>query len=248
MKNSIKTALVAFVALFANTFVVAQDAQPAKTCDTFKMNLVENVSFYNFDDGQIVQSTTNLDFKLNEKVKVDVALPIYNQSTFINSATGVGDVDVTFTLQDVASWGKVTVDLIGGVGIPLGGDYSSSEAVFTFGGNVGYAWDSFTFTQTVKYDLVDDYTYVPILGGFVSDNIFEAITTLKYDATSDFSVAANAGQYYTNGESTITVGPSVAYKVTNAIDIHGGVDFILNDDLNAEDMDTVVSFGVGFKF
>lgn len=247
MKNSIKTALVAFVALFTNTFVVAQEVQPTK-CDTFKMNLVENVSFYNFDNGQIVQWNTNLDFKLDDNIKVDVALPVYNQATFINSATGVGDVDVTFTLQNVATFGKVSVDLIAGVGIPLGGDYSSSEAVFTFGGNIGYEWDSFSLSQTVKYDLVDDYTYVPVLGGFVSDNIFEGITTLKYKASDVFTVAANVGQYYTDGESTITVGPAVAYKLANNIDLHGGVDFILNDDLNAEDMDTVVSFGVGFKF
>jgi len=247
MKNSIKTALVAFVALFANTFVVAQEVQPAK-CDTFKMNLVENVSFYNFDDGQIVESRTNLDFKLDDNIKVDVSLPLYNEVLDTNSSTGVGDVDVTFTLQNVATIYKVSVDLIAGVGIPLGGDYSSSEAVFAFGGVVSYKWDSFSISQTAKYNFVNDYTYVPILGGFIYDNMFEGNTKFSYAASDVFNVSANVGQYYTDGQSTITAGPSLTYTVTNNIDIHGGVDFVLNDNLDLEDMDTVVSFGVGFKF
>jgi hypothetical protein len=247
MKNLVKTALVAFVALFANTFAVAQDAQPVKE-ETFKMHLNQNVSFYNFDDGQIVEWDTTLGFKLDDNIKVDVELPIYNQTVCNNTSTGLGDANVDFTIENVFTFGKVAIDLTAGVGIPLGGDYSSSETVFAFGGVGKYSWDKFNLTQSVKYHLVDDYTYMPILGGFVNDNVFEGQTSLNYAASDKFTIGANCGQYYTDGESTITAGPSVSYVLTNNIDLHGSVDFVLNDDLNVENMDTVVSFGVGFKF
>jgi len=247
MKNLVKTVLVAFVALCTNTFAFAQEVQSVKD-DAFKMHLNQDISFYNFDDGQIVQWNTNLDFKLDDNIKVDVSLPVYNQATSDNSSTGVGDVDVDFTVENLFTLGKVAIDLTAGVGIPLGGDYSSSETVFAFGGLVRYSWDKFDLSQSAEYHLVDDYTYMPILGGFIYDNVFEGQTSLKYKATDEFNIAANCGQYYTDGQSTITVGPGLSYVLTNNIGLHGSVDFVLNDDLDVENMDTVVSFGVEFKF
>ena len=93
MNKIIKTALVTFVALFANTFAVAQDVQPKQ--DDFKINLTEQVSIYNFDNTLITQWDTKLDFNLDNNVKVDVTLPVYNDDSS-GTSTGIGDVGVDF--------------------------------------------------------------------------------------------------------------------------------------------------------
>jgi hypothetical protein len=257
MKNLVKTVLVAFVALCATPFAVAQEVEAAKpqrepgqrqrADQGFKMNLTEQVSIYNFDSGTITQWDTKLDFKLDNDVKVDITLPVFNDDSQVNS-TGVGDVNVNLTYDNAVQFLGFSVDIFGGVGVPLDGDYSSSDCTFSGGAELSATWEAVDFTQSVKYTLVNDYTYMPVFGGFVEDNVFALESTLKYNVSEKFGVCGNFDQFYTDGQNVITVGPSVTYNFAHNIAFNAGVAFAVSADLDVEDMDTVTTFGLGFKF
>lgn len=249
MNKIIKTALVTFVALFANTFAVAQDVQPKRERrqDDFKINLTEQVSIYNFDNTLITQWDTKLDFKLDNDVKVDVTLPVYNDDSS-GTATGIGDVGVDFTYDNAFEFFGFAVDLVGGVSVPLDGVYSSSDCTFSGGVVLTQTWDSVDFSQSAKYTLVNDYMYMPVFGGFVDDNVFALETTVKYNVSDKFAIAGNVDQFYAEGQNVITVGPSVSYNFAHNIAFNAGVAFAVSTDLDFEDMDTVTTFGLGFKF
>lgn len=249
MKNFSTVVLSALVALFANGFAIAQEAQAKEDCcaDTFKISINEEVTIYNFDAGLITQWDTTLGFKIDENIQADVNLPIYNDNVSGNT-TGLGDVQVDLTYKKAFTFDKVWVDLVGGVALPLDGDYSSSDATFSGGAVFGLSWGDVDVNQTVKYTLVNDYTYMPVFGGFVEDNVFEATTSVKYKVSDKFKVGGELSQFYTDGQNVIVVGPNASYNIANNVALNAGVGFAVTDDLEFEDMDTVMKFGVGFKF
>lgn len=253
MKKFSTIVLSALVALFANGFAMAQEAaQNKESCcaDTFKISINEEVTIYNFDGGDITQWDTTLAFNIDENIQADINLPIYNNSdnNFSDYSTGLGDVQVGLKYKKAFTFDKVWVDLVGGVALPLDGDYSSSDATFSGGAVFGLSWGDVDVNQTVKYTLVNDYTYMPVFGGFVEDNVFEATTSVKYKVSDKFKVGGELSQFYTDGQNVIVVGPNASYNIANNIALNAGVGFAVTDDLDFEDMDTVMSFGVGFKF
>jgi hypothetical protein len=249
MKQISNMLVVAFVALFANGFAMAQEAQGKEDCcaDTFKIGLHEDVTIFNFDGGLITQWDTTIAFKLDADIHASVNLPVYNDNVS-DSQTGIGDVQVDLTYKKAFSFDKIWVDLVGGFAVPLDGEYSSSDCTFSGGAVLGFSWDEFDFSQSAKYTLVNDFTYMPIFGGFVEDNVFQATSSLKYKVSDKFKVGAEASQYYTDGQNAIVVGPNMSYNINENIAFNAGVGFAVTDDLDFEDMDTVMNFGIGFKF
>jgi hypothetical protein len=112
----------------------------------------------------------------------------------------------------------------------------------------GLTKDKFDVTQSVKYYLVDNYTYTPYLGGFVDSNYFEGKTSVKYHVADQLTLGANVDQYYADGQKSVLVGPSVEYQVSSKLTANAGIGFAVVDDLKFDSLDSVITFGLGFKF
>ena len=142
----------------------------------------------------------------------------------------------------------ISVGFIGGIKVPLSGEYSSDGFAYFGGASFGVTKDKVDISQSVKYYLVDNYTYMPYLGGFVDSNVFEGNTAIKYNASTDFSVSANMNSYWSDGQKSILVGPSIQYEASSNITLNAGVGFSVVDDLQFDSLDSVITFGLGFKF
>jgi hypothetical protein len=245
MKNIFKTLAVVFVALFVNAVGFAQEPVPAVAEKEFKVNFTEQASIFSLTNDTITEVTTILDFNLLDKLDASVSLPLYNTTT----GTGIGDVDVALTYKNALTiFNDISVDFIGGIKVPLSGEYSSDEFAYFGGASFGVTKDKVDISQSVKYYLVDNYTYMPYLGGFVDSNVFEGNTAIKYNASTDFSVSANVNSYWSDGQKSILVGPSIQYEASSNITLNAGVGFSVVDDLQFDSLDSVITFGLGFKF
>ena len=256
--------LVSFVSVLAvSSMSFAQD-KTEDCCAPFKINFHEQVSILNFENDTISEYRTNLDVALTERVSIAVGLPIYNDGnpassaeeiawqlnngTFGEGGTGVGDIDVSVKYGRAFNALGLDFDVVAGGKVPLDGQFSSSDVTF-FGGVVfGIRKDRVNFDQSLKYFIVDDYTYTPYLGGFVDDNIFEAISTLSYDVCKNASVGCMVIQNYSDGQRSVFVGPCVEYAVDNNIHLNGGFGFAVVDDIRFDSANNVVTAGLSFKF
>ena len=61
-------------------------------------------------------------------------------------------------------------------------------------------------------------------------------------------LGVNVTQIHSDGQKLILVGPLASYNVNSALSIDAGVGFAVVDDLDYDNLDTVVSFGLNFKF
>ena len=267
MKNIFKTLAVVIVSLFVNAVGFAQEPQVVQTApeNTFKVNFTEQASVFSLTNDTITEVNTVLDFKLLDKLDASVSLPLYNATnnpsaaqetawqlnngTFGTTGTGIGDVDVALTYKSALTlFNDISVDFIGGIRVPLSGQYSSDGFVYFGGTSFGVTKDKIDISQSVKYYLVDTYTYMPYLGGFVDSNVFEGNSTIKYNASTDFSISANVNSYWSDGQKSVLVGPSIQYEASSNISLNAGIGFSVVDDLQFDSLDSVITFGLGFKF
>lgn len=245
----------------------AQEVQ--KPVDTFKINLSEQVSFFNLESDTITKIDTSLGFDILDNLNINLSLPVYNDNNTTSSpqeiawqlnngiagddGTGLGDGIVQLKYSalrgiDVFGTKSGNINLIGGVQIPLDGEFSSSDFTYFGGLEFNFTKDKINFSQDAKYFLVDDYTYNPYLGGFVGDDIIQGETSLTYSCISDFNFGVHVTQVYSDGQKAVLVGPVVEYSVTNNLSLEAGLGFAVVDDLKYDNLDTVLSFGLGFKF
>jgi hypothetical protein len=256
--------LVSFVGVLAVSSVAFSQTEPKECCDGFKINFHEQVSILNFENDTISEYRTNLDVALTERVSIAIGMPIYNDSntasspqeiawqlsngTFGEGGTGVGDIDVSVKYGRAFNALGLDFDIVAGGKIPLDGQFSSSDVTF-FGGVVfGISSNRVNFDQSVKYIIVDDYTYTPYLGGFVDDNIFEAISTLSYDVCKSASLGCMVVQNYSDGQRSVFVGPCVEYAVSDNLHLNGGFGFAVVDDIRFDSANNLVTAGLSFKF
>jgi hypothetical protein len=249
----------------------AQEAQPAKECcEGFKFDLASDVSLYNFEDGNIFAVTEKFTYTVDEKIKLGASVSLFNdQNKSFNprefawqlndgvndvSGTGIGDVDFFLTYNlldskcDFLKTDFATLDFIVGGKVPVQGAYSSSDVVLYVGGEAGVAWGNIALNQNFTYSFVDGYTYSPVFGGFVNDDVYGGVTTLSYVADKDFVVSVNAEQQYFGSNSAFLVGPEVSWTFCKNATFNASVDFPVVYDAPSADLNVVVSAGIGFQF
>lgn len=264
MRNSFKTLCMIFVICFINAVGFTQEVAVASE-DAFKVNLTEEVSIFNLTNDTITEVNTSLEFALSEKIQVSLSLPVYSSTndpssarelswqldngTFGSTGTGLGDLDVAFTWKNLATiLDDVWVDAVGGVKVPIDSTYSSDNFAFFGGVDFGFTRDKVDFSQSLKYYLVDKYTYMPHLGGFVDSNVFAGKTTAMLDVGNKLSVGVVVDEFFSDGQKTVSVGPVVEYAVSSNLNLHAGVGFAVVDDLQYDSLDSVITVGLGFKF
>lgn len=265
-----KYSLAYMAAVLSCGVAAAQEAQPAQKecCDAFKFDLATDVSLFNFEDGNILAVTEKFSFK-NDKTTIGVGLSFYNdQNDSFNprefawqlndgvndvSGTGLGDVDV-FLKHNLFD-GKCGffsadsfVDVLAGVKIPVQGAYSSDEPVIYVGGEAGLSWGEISLNQTFTYSFVDAYTYSPLFGGFINDDLYGGVTSVSYEVNKDITVSVNGNQQYFGNNFAYLLGPSVSWDFSKNATLTAGVDFPLSYDAQSADLNTVINAGISFKF
>jgi hypothetical protein len=237
----------------ATTTTVAPVPVAAATekADAFALDFSAQTDFYNFDDGLVV-ITPSAGFELFEVLDATVSLPVYNDT----EVTGIGDLDFNVeysllqTKQGLLWSDSSSLALNGGFGLPLGGDYSSDNMTFTFGGEFGFDWGKIAFDQTASY-LVNTggEVYVPTFGGFIEENVFSATSSLSYNFTKSFSVGMDFSQFYAGDAQYLSVGPTVGLDLgkTTALDLSVGFP-VDQQNMPYGDCDFTVSAGLAFKF
>ena len=225
-------------------------AAPAKA-DAFALDFSAQTDFYNFDEGLVV-ITPSAGFKLFEVLDATVSLPVYNDT----EVTGIGDVnfDVEYgvlqTKQGLLWSDSSSLALNGGVGLPLGGDYSSDNMTFTFGGEFGLDWGKVAFDQTASYLInTGGEVYVPTFGGFVNENVLSATSSLSYNFTDSFSIGVDFSQFYAGDAKYLSLGPTVGLDLGKTATLDLSVGFPVDQqDMPYGDCDFTISAGLGFQF
>ena len=264
MKKILNTVFAAFISVFVTTATFAQEETTKNEFD-FKVDLTEELSFFNLDNGTITEWNTNFTIgDVFENGTLDISLPIYNDpntaqcgselswqlnnGVYGNSGVGVGDIGIKVKYADAFKLDKIAFDVVGGIKVPLDGAFSSSDVTPFVGLEFDIPVETFVVTESVVYNFVDNYTYNPLLGGFVDSDVLESTTTISYVVSDKVSVSANVNAVFADGQSAVVVGPSVKYSLNNRIEAHAGIGFAVVDDLDFDELDSVVSFGIQFKF
>lgn len=263
------TKLVSIFSVFGITTALYAQEVAAQTTNTFKMNLNEEVSIFNLENGTIVSVDTSFGFDLTNEIGVNLALPIYsdnntagspqeiawqlNNGIYGDDGTGLSDGIVEFNYAAAKNFNffgmdNTKFDLIAGVQIPLNGEFSSSNFTYFAGAKFSFSKDKLNLSQDFRYFLVDDYTYTPYLGGFVDGDVIKADTEITYSYMKSLSFGVDLVQVYSDGQKSVVLGPTAKYDVNSALTLEAGLGFAVVNDLKYDDLDTVLSFGIGFKF
>lgn len=250
-----KLATVCLAAAMATTGIArAEDPAPVETVvepKPFALDFSAETDFYNFDEGLVVV-TPSVGFSLFEVLDATVSLPVYNDT----EVTGIGDLNfgveygLIQTKTGLFGADNSTLSVNGAVGLPLGGDFASDNLTFTLGGALGLDWGKVGFDQTASYLInTGGDVYVQTFGGFLSDNVFSATSTLSYSVYDSFKFGVEFGQSYADDAQYLSVGPTVDWAISNSAALDLSVGFpVSQENMPYGDCDFTVSAGLGFKF
>lgn len=267
--NRIFKTLFSLVSVFVTAAAFAQQvpqAEPAISCDKFKIDWTANASLYTLDSGSTFVLNDTLSTKIFDKVTVGVGLDVIsnenpatgqqlawqlNQGASEGSGTGLSDVDLFVKYN--AFKGKcdylkadVWADVNAGVYIPVDGEYSSSAVTAHAGADVGVQKDKFEVVQGFNYVFTGDYTFNPVFGGYVTDDVLRFTTTVTYNVAEMIKFGVKADQQYSGSYNAFLLGPIVNFKLTERASLSAEVGFAVSQDIPYDNVSSVV--GLGFKY
>jgi len=269
--NRIFKTLFSLVSVFVTTAALAQQvpqAEPAISCDKFKIDLTTDATLYTLDSGSTFVLDSTLSTKVFDKFTLGVGLDVIsnenpatgaqlawqlNNGVSEGSGTGLSDVDL-FAKYD-AFKGKcdylnadVWATVNAGLYIPIDAEYSSSNATFHAGADIGIQKDKWEVVQGFNYVFTGDYTFNPVFGGFVVDDVMEFTTTLTYDVADMIKFGVKADQQYSGSYNAFLLGPIVDMKLTNRASLSAEVGFAVSEDIPYDGINSVVGIGFNFAF
>jgi hypothetical protein len=268
--NSIFKTVASLVSVFATTFAFAQEVpanDPAICCEKFKIDWTVSASIYDLDAGNIFVLDNRFTTDITDKFTVGVSVPVINNSNEATNGgvswqlnnggpefngTGFSDIDL-FVVYDL--WdGKCSylaanaqVDLIGGVKAPIDGNFSSSDPVLYIGGVAELSKDAWKLTQGIKWEIVDDYTFNPVFGGFIDGDVLALDTKFMYTLNNGMNLGAKVNQQYTDGSGVFLLGPAFDCKVGNGL-LNVDLGFAVAEDIPYDEIGAVVSVGFNYAF
>lgn len=233
----------------------------------FKIDWTATASLYSLDAGNIFVIDNRFSTDITKEFTVGIGVPVINnQNDAVNGGltwqlnnggpeyTGTGFSDIDFFVAYDLWEGKCSffdanaqVDLIGGVLAPIDGNFSSSDPVFYIGGIGELSKDKWTFTQGIKWQIVEDYTFNPVFGGFINGDVLALDTKFMYAVNNGMKLGVVADQQYTDGSGVLLLGPAMSAK-WESLDIDVSLGFALAEDIPYDDLNSVVSIGFGYTF
>lgn len=269
--NRIFKTLFSLVSLFVTAIAFAQQvpqAEPGISCDKFKIDWTANASLYTLDSGSTFVLNDTFSTKVYDKFTVGVGLDVINnenpatgqqlawqlnQGISEGSGTGLSDIDL-FVKYD-AYKGKcdylkadVWATVNAGLYIPVDGEYSSSSATAHAGADIGIQKDKFEVVQGFNYVFTGDYTFNPVFGGYVTDDVFQFTTTATYNVADMIKFGVKAEQQYSGSYNAFLLGPIVNMKLTERAALSVEVGFAVSEDIPYDTISSVVGIGLQLAF
>lgn len=239
-----------FTALLLVSTVLTQ-ATPVPTTNEFKFVPTIDTTIYSFksSDTLVEVTPTVILPDVWYGINITASLPIYTQS----GSTGVSDLALQ---ADTSVWngslfgGKSNWSLNAGVLIPLASNtYTSTSLVPTFGTSLDVSWDKFSIVQSAEWVVVaNGSSYNALLNSQVSSQWFSGKTNFNYELYDALTVGVSVTeQWITTGEWTVLAGPEVSWEPATNWTVSAGVGIPVYQN-TAQELNTVVRFGVDFKF
>lgn len=235
-----------------------------------KVQVDLKATYYDFEDGSIVEYSPTFKLQLDEALQLEISLPIYNDSNsyfdpeqlawelsngvYGVSGAGVGDIDLFASYNLVKSKNRFLcsdlcwLDVGAGAQVPLDGSYSSGDVVWHLDAAAGASWGKHSLTQSFRYSFVDSYVYVPAMGGFVDGNVYQGVTRFSYQAYERLAIGLNLTQYSANGTNLVLFGPALQCKLFTGTRLFGEVGVPLTGDMPNGDLHMAASAGLELEF
>ena len=210
--------------------------------------LDEDISFFDLGSNDITLFNTRLSWELEDRVDINLNLPVYT-----NGDTGLGMVGVGVDFAAIKSpttWiDAVTI----GTGIELpaasddfGGDSINTKLGAGVHGKTGI--DRLSWCAGVDGTFVSDATFLPVFGGLVFDDVFHLGGGLHYNWCDGINVALKYNYWDVDSAGSIsTLGPTFNFDLCPSAKFEAGFDVPVSDD-NASELDLVVRAGFNVKF
>ena len=249
-----------FTSLLLTTVIsqtVAPAVAPAPSAFKFNPTASANVLLYDFKSGaNLVELDPSVTFvSVLDTVDITVDLPIYFQNGTDADKSGLSDINLTATKN---LWtgnlfgGKTVWSGDFGILIPLANEtFSSTSVVPVIGTDVSIVWDKLTFSQNVDWTiLANGSSWNTLLNSQVDSQWVNGETRLGYKINDTFSVGAlMSEQWVTTGETSLILGPEVAWTPAANWKVSAGVGFAVYQDTKQYDsVNNVVHCGVDFSF
>ncbi len=230
----------------------AEETPATPACDALslsKFSFSEEINFFNLQNDNVTQFLSTVDWQTPvQGLSASLTLPVYT-----DGSTGAGMLDLGTTwvaLQKPVSFVdtlslalnlKLPTDSAGfggdGVNPVIGAWTDGSTPVTGLHWNAGMNWEFNT-----------DGDYIPVFGGFTTQDIANVQGGLAYEVSKTIAVEANYNFWYLdNGSNVNTIGPAVKWTpCSNAsLGFHCDIPF---SNSNAPELDLIVGFSAQLKF
>jgi hypothetical protein len=219
-----------------------ENTAPPPTTDALslsKFSFSEEVNFFNLQNTNVTQFLSTIDWETPiENLSASLTMPVYTDGlSWVALHKPVSFVDTLSLALDL----KLPTDSAGfggnGVNPVLGAQTQGTTPVEGLNWNAGMNWEWNT-----------DGDYIPVFGGFTTEDIMNVQGGLNYNLSKTLAVGADYNFWYLdNGNNVNTIGPAIQWTpCSNAsLGFHCDIPFSNN---NAPELDLIVGFSATLKF
>lgn len=249
--------------VLTTTSICFGQSPTTETTSTFgnfvdNISVDENFSLINYKGSSLPNGNTTLiqfiqgvDYKISDSFSIGLDIPVY-----VSDATDFGAIETTLTWSAGSAWknADMTLDLGVGVSSPMETVFGASSVDPSLSGVFTYnlPWASLQFVQGVNYEFVTGDAYSLPFGSKVSDDILTADTSVYYPVSGELKLGGTVLQNYTvvnDGQQNISVGPNLAWNITNNVNLNGGVSIPVYQNVNnSAEQNYVMSASLAIKF
>jgi hypothetical protein len=208
----------------------------------------ENINFYNLNTGNVTEFLQKVDYRFSDKLDLHLVLPVYT-----DGSTGAG----MFTLGAQYQLLTAPVSFVDSVDFGLDLKLPTDSAGFGGSGvnpvlNAGVDGktpiDKLIYSTSASWEWNTNGDYLPIFGGFITNNVLDVDASLNYEVIKDLSVVANYNFWYLDsGSSLNTIGPGLNWSMCDNASFDFACD-IPFAKYHTNNLDLVVRFGLSVKF
>lgn len=208
----------------------------------------ENINFYNLNTGNVTEFLQKVDYKFSDKLDLHIVMPVYTDG---NTGAGMLTLGAQYELLTAPVCFIDSVDVGLDLKLPTDSAGFGGEGVnpvLKAGVDGKTPIDKLTYSTGASWEWNTDGDYLPIFGGFITEDVLNVDASLGYEVIKNLSVAANYNFWYLDsGSSLNTIGPGLNWNMCSNASFDFACDIPFAED-NANDLDLVVRFGLNVKF
>ena len=243
----------AALAAAVSTAALAQNGTtPAPVSDALslsKFSFSEEINFFNLQNTNVTQFLSTIDWQTPiQDLSASLTMPVYT-----DGSTGAGMLDLGLSwvaLHKPVSFVD-TLSLALDLKLPtdsagFGGDgVNPVLGAWTEGGTPveGLHWNA-----GMNWEFNTDGDYIPVFGGFTTEDIANVKGGLDYNLSKTLAVGANYNFWYLdNGSNVNTIGPALEWTPCSNASLGFSCDIPFSNN-NAPELELIVGFSAQLKF